>query len=122
MNFNNLETIEVLQNEFCYLVTSQYYLNSSFYVRMPKLMPLVGASINRNTIQFNNNIFVNDSSCKPSVSSSVTIQGFITIRRAPNCSLEHKKVGIEELVPNGTRVVCECLNGNWKNMSITDAY
>lgn len=122
MIVNALEDMAIMENEFCFTVEKQYWGNGSFTVTIPKLMPLMGGSIKTVTSNFNNNIFINDAACKPVTSNSMSTQGFITVPRSPNCSLEHKKSGIDELIPSGTRLVCSCMNKNYKNMTITDSY
>lgn len=117
MEIHNITDLKLNQNEYCYLTNTDYHSAGSFHVRVPKLMPLM---LSPSTKVFNKNIFVNDSACKPSVGNSVSTQTYITVKRSPNCSLAHKadKYGI---VYAGTKITCTCMNGNFKDLIITDS-
>lgn len=92
-----------------------------FRIRIPKWM--VNIDKEKQRIGFNNNIFVNDSSCKVTPSASVTTQNYITVPRTPNCDLTHVST-IDEfgnrIIPDNTSVICSCFYGKFP--FITDSY
>lgn len=118
INFQNISDVSLSQNEFCSLVGYQYYANTTFKLRIPKLMPSVTSPMND---PFNKNILVNASDCKPSVNNTLRVQNYITVQRSPQCSLAHKIVNIRNEVPDGLGITCLCMNGNYKDMAIVDS-
>ena len=118
INFKNVSDISLDQNEYCVLHGSQKYNNSSFRVRIPKLMTNVTSHMND---PFNRNIFVNAKDCKPSINTSLTVKDYITIKKSPQCSLSHNVINDYGDLPNNLGVICLCVNGNYRNMIITDS-
>lgn len=117
MNMPNLTDLQINQIEYCYMTSSQHYSSTSIQVRVPKLMPMLLPS---STKVFNKNILINDNSCRPHVRNSIKTQSYITVKRSPNCSLAHK-ADINGIVAAGTNVSCTCMNGNIKDMIVTDS-
>lgn len=118
LNFENVSNITLSQTEYCFLVGSQYYNNREFNVKIPKLMPSVTAP---RVEPFNRNILVNSKDCKPSVNNTLKVQNFISIPRSAQCSLYQKIQSVEnEVIPNGTGLICSCANGNYRDMKIID--
>ena len=117
MNTPSVTNLQINPIEYCYTTKSQHYTSSTFQVRIPKLMPLM---LPASTKIFNKNILINDKQCKPNIKNSVKTQSYITVKRSPNCSLEHK-ADASGMVPAGTAVSCTCMNGNIKDMILTDS-
>lgn len=117
MEIQNVTDFKLNQNEYCFTVSAQHYSSGTFNIRVPKLMPMLIPSARK---IFNKNILINDSACKPFVNNSVTTQNYITVRRSPNCSLAHK-ADIYGIVHANTGVTCTCMNGNIKDLILTDS-
>jgi len=118
MNIENVTELKLDQNENCFTTVRQHYNDTYYGIRVPKIMPMLLPTANK---VFNKNIIINDSACKPQISNSIRTQQHITIRRSANCSLAHKadKYGY---VSENTPVTCTCLNGNIKNLVLTDCF
>ena len=108
--------ITLNQNEYAFLVGDQLYYESYMKVRIPKLMPdLIGSGKE----VFNRKIFLNADKCMPVSNKEVQIQDYITVKRSNQCSLADRanKAGF---VPDGTRVICLCMNNDYRDMLIID--
>ena len=117
--FKNINDLTLDQNEYCILQGTQYYGNSSFNIKIPKLMTNVTSP---RTDPFNRNIFVNAKDCKPVVSSNLYVQNYITVKKSQQCSLQHKISNNDtKTIPSGTGVTCLCMNGNYRDMVIVDS-
>ncbi len=114
----NLKDLMFNQGEYAYLYEKQKYYAKNFKVRVPKLMPKVPK--NGSKVLFNKNIFINDAACKPNVFNSITTQGYITIPRSPNCSLQHKADKYGWIYPN-LQLTCNCMNNNIRDLNIIDS-
>lgn len=113
---NSLSPIQLEQNEYCIMTSSQYHNSSYIDVKLPKLMTDIQSA---RTAYFNKNIFINAKECKPSVSSTISLQDHLSIPRSQQCSLQSRadEYGI---VPQGTRLIARCMNGNIKDLRIID--
>lgn len=114
----NLKDLILNQGEYCYLYEKQKYYARNFKLRVPKFMPNVPQKGSRKN--FNKNIFINDAACKPNVSSSISTQGFVTVPRSPNCSLQHKADKYGWVYP-GLQLTCNCMNNNIRDLNIIDS-
>lgn len=115
---NNMSIVALEQNEYCVLRGSQYYNNSSFNIRIPKLMTNITKPM---TDPFNRNILVNANSCKPSVDNSLYVKDYIRVKRSNQCSLHSEVVDKNGNVPDGLGVICLCMSGDYRNMMIVDS-
>lgn len=77
----------------------------------PMLMPSMSYGNSASSASINTGkIFINDSSCKPAVPSSVSIQGYIQFTTEYNSSFAHIKDIINH-VPLMTKFRCKIANG-----------
>lgn len=118
INFKNISDISLEQNEYCVLRGVQKYNNSYFKVHIPKLMISTTSPMNDS---FNRNILVNAKDCKPSISTSLYVKDSINIKKSPQCTLSHKVINDFGDLPDNLGVICLCINGNYRNMTITDS-
>lgn len=110
LNLNN--------NEYCYLVTDQSFNSIRFKVKIPKIMPYISGTT-KTRESFNKNIFINDDKCKPTSSSSLTIQPYITIKKFSTLNLLPVSRG--GIVPHDTRLECMTYNkNNYEDIVIYD--
>lgn len=123
-NIESISELELQDTEYCYLVGNQKYSNSSFKVKVPRIMPNV---TKKGRDSFNKNILINATECKPSVSSSVYMYDYITVRRSAQCDLfgaatiyEHPTDDYPTIIRSGTKLRCLCTNGNYKELTIVD--
>jgi hypothetical protein len=117
MNFNAIEEYEI--NLFEYGINLEPTPNSSpiFKMHIYKLMPLVPRVLPRQiTVGINNNIFVNEPSCKPTASTTVITQNYITVPRFQNTNFSHKGL----IVPMGALFICCIMDRNIKDIYLTD--
>ena len=94
---------------------------SRFKIRIPKWM--VNIHKEKQKVSFNNNIFINDNSCKVAPSQYVSVQNYITVQRTPNCDLSHVAIRDETgniIIPDNTTIICACFYD--KYIYLTDAY
>lgn len=123
-NFQNVSDVSLNQNEYCVLVGSQYYNNSSFRVKIPKLMTNVTSPMND---PFNRNILVNAKDCKPFIDNSLNVKNYINVKRSSQCSLLNRIINYDNeshyygYLPDNLGVICLCMNGNYRDMIITDS-
>ena len=117
VNFKNISDISLNQNEYCILHGDHHYSNSILKIKIPKLMMNVTAPMRDH---FNRNILVNANDCKPTVDNTLYVKDYITVRRSSQCSLSYKIKDEHGTVPDGLGVICLCMNGNYRNMIITD--
>lgn len=113
---SNTSDITLNQNEYAFVVGKQHYTSRYIKVRIPKLMPDL---INKKREYFNRNIFVNDIWCRPNVNRKIELQDYITVKRSSQCSL----IDLADengYIPDGARVLCLCMNGNYRDMLIID--
>lgn len=118
VDVKNITDISLSYNETCFLVGWQYFNNSYFRLKIPKLMPSVTPS---RVEPFNRNILVNAPDCKPLIGNTISVQNFVTIKRSPQCSLFDRIANDNNEVPDGTGVTCLCLNNNYKDITIIDS-
>lgn len=116
-DFDAVSELNLKENEYCTIVGNQYYANSHFNIKIHKLMVDVTPISSES---FNKNIFINATSCKPNVSGSVGVKDYITVPRSAQCSLQDKIMNERDEVGDGTVIICQCLNGNYRNMKIID--
>lgn len=118
LDVNNTTNTALSKHEYGFLVGRHYYKSKTFSIKIPKLMPNVTGP---GTETFNRNIFVNAAACKPSVSSTIKVQNYITATRSRQCSLYEKIDNfIDMTVPNGLGVVCQSTNNNYKEITVID--
>ena len=123
-NIANVSDLGLESIEYCYLVGNQKYSNRSFMVKLPRIMPNISK---KGRDSFNKNILVNASECKPSVSSSLYMSDYITVKRSSQCSLfdvatiyERPTDELPTIIRTGTKLKCICTNGDYKNLTIID--
>lgn len=124
MSIENVSELELQNTEYCYLVGNQKYTNSSFMVKVPRIMPNISK---KGRDSFNKNILVNATDCKPSVVSSIYMYDYITVKRSPQCSLqgvatiyERPRDEYPTIIRSGTKLKCLCTNGDYKSLTIVD--
>ena len=106
-------------NEYCYTVSPQSYTNESFKIRIPKYMSLMSSNSDTCRIYFNKNIFINDKNCIPEPEGFIKCQNYLTVKRAPTCTL-YSKADFNGIIPSNTAVKCTSMNNNIKDLYITD--
>lgn len=111
-----ISSVELNQNEYCFMHGRHYYNSSNIQTVIPKLMTDIPAQTSE---YFNRNIFVNASECKPVSDSKVFFQHYITVPRSQQCSLADK-ADKNGYVADGTKVICLCMNNNIKDLRIID--
>ena len=103
--------------EYCYLYEDQAYDNKTFKIKIPKIMSRL---IPEKDTSYNKNIFINAGSCKPAP-KTVKLQSYITVPKLDRCSLEPIATSDDNpVVKENTCVLCLCMNGNIKDMTIVD--
>lgn len=124
MSIENISELELQDTEYCYLVGNQKYSKTSFTVKVPRIMPSISKK-GRET--FNKNILINSNDCKPSVSSSIYMYDYITVKRSAQCNLldvatiyERPKDPYPTIIRSGTKLKCLCTNGDYKTLTIVD--
>ena len=70
---------------------------------------------------FNRNILVNANDCKPLIENSLKVKDYISVKRSSQCSLGYNIIDEKGNVPEGLGVICLCVNGNYRNMIVTDS-
>lgn len=88
----------------------------TFAVYLPKLMPMIEFSDTRERSKapINKSIFVNEESTRPDLSSTVTVQNFITAILYPNRTTDHssnRDVKNKRIGP-GNRMILNFFDGN----------
>lgn len=119
MMITGLQELEINPLEYCFTVSRQHVNSSSFMVRIPKLMPNVAPSDKSTRTGFNNNILINAQDCMPKASSSVTMQGFYTVKRFRNVSLCHHG-DITGHMSSGQKLIATVMDKNIRDIYITD--
>jgi len=116
--FNGLESLGVKSDEYCFLLEESNQYNKSFKVNIPKFMPMfsIDDTPKTNNIIFDNNIFLNDETCKPIVNKSIVTQNYISLERFRNTNFRFHPSKIHKK----TRFICKIVNMNLRNMGITD--
>lgn len=117
MKETSIPNIAIQQVEYGILVEPTHYSSKTFKIKLPKLMPIL---IAEQKIIYNRNVIINDTACKPTVGNSVKAQTYITVKRSTSCNLRDK-ANIAGIVPEGTTLTLTCMNGNIKDMIITDS-
>lgn len=79
--FNRLEKHSVGESEYGFLTEPTHHTAPVFKLHLPTLMSFPMGGPSQGSATFNNKIFANDDSCKPSVSQSLTTQNFLTVPR-----------------------------------------
>lgn len=117
---NALENYSINPFEYAHLIEDTDVNATSFKVYIPKLMALFpkkpAANING---LFNNNIFVNDSDCRPTTSQRVITQNFVTLMKYTERNFHH--VSVDGIIPAGTRMIIHIMDENIRDMRIHDA-
>ena len=118
-DLKSISDLTLSENEYCYTVKDKPYTSQTFEIRIPKFMPLMTGLANSCKLYFDRNIFLNDSDCMPMPDNYILNQNYLTINRAPTCTL-FSKSNDDGIIYKNTRVKCTCLNGDIKNLVITD--
>jgi len=115
---NSLENLGVRSDEYCFLLEESDQYNKSFKVNIPKFMPMFSIDETPKTSNnvFDNNIFINDTSCKPIANNAIITQNYISLERFRNTNFRFHPSKIQKK----TRFICKIVNGNLRNMGITD--
>jgi hypothetical protein len=120
MNFEALEEYDINQFEYCFNLSDNGYWVDYFLINIPKLMPLIPRAKPATTnIVIDNNIFVNASDCKPTTSSTITTQNYLTLPRFWNTDFRHKK-DANDNIPEGERFLCCIVDKNIRDIHLTD--
>jgi len=114
----SLENLGVKADEYCFLLEESDQYNKSFKVNIPKFMPMfsIDEIPKSNNIVFDTNIFSNDDSCKPIVNKSILTQNYVSLERFRNTNFRFHPSNIHKK----TRFICKIVDGNLRNMGITD--
>lgn len=115
---NALSEIKLSSLEYAFLVEDTIYTSDTFKMWLPKLMPLIprGAPRKSNTA-IDNNIFIND--VKPQTSSSISTMNYLVIPRFKSADFTNKKNGSDN-IPKDSKFIIAIMNGNIKDMYVTD--
>lgn len=89
-----------------------------FNVYVPKVLPLVSfEKPKQETVALNKSCFINDETCKPSVSSTVTIRNYIEMYLSSNSKISTKSLA-DLPVKHGTELKIEIQNKNVDKMFV----
>lgn len=89
-----------------------------FNVYVPKVLPLVSFSKPKNeVVALNKSCFINDQSCKPSVSSTVSIKNYIEMYLSSNSKLSLSSLA-ESPIKHGSELKIEIQNKNVDKMFV----
>lgn len=116
-NPNNVFKWQVSDNEKGIIVEIPYVSssNNSFKLYMPTIMPLIQQGKPTQIISsLNKSCFINDSSCKPSVASTIKTQNYINVNVFPNRKFENTHF------LNGAEVMVEIFNNDVHNMKVSN--
>lgn len=114
VNIENISDINLSPIEYCYISGDQDVTSKTFKVRVPKIMTSLLDPLDS---IINKNIFINAKECKPSV-NHIKLQTYITVPKSNNCSFT--EISKDNKVKNGTRILCNCMNSNIKDITIID--
>jgi hypothetical protein len=122
MNFNALTDYDINQLEYCFLCEKTKHTSSAFPIFIPKLMPLIGIGKPKKTnITINNNIFANCNECKLTTEKNIPTQNYLTLKRFGNANLERLQENSRTgLIPEGTKFICCIMDGNIRDIYLTD--
>ena len=115
----SITDLQLNENEYCYTVASGHYTDNSFKIRITKYMSLLSGNADICRNYFNKNIFINDKDCIPTPNNFVKCQNYLTVNRAPTCTL-YGKIDSNGILPANTAIKCVCMNNNIKDLYITD--
>lgn len=89
-----------------------------FNVYVPKVLPLVSFEKPKTeTVALNKSCFINDASCKPSVSSTITLKNYIEMYLSSNSKLSTSSLA-ESPIKHGTELKIEIQNKNVDKMFV----
>lgn len=117
INIDIFKELSLFEHEYVFLVKTIGSGSSSFPVTIPKLMPFISLGEKESNVTFDSNIFVNDPSCKPSVSKQFVEKGSVNVKVYPNVSFEHLE-GPEGILQKGTKLRLMFMNHNVRDFSI----
>lgn len=120
MGYKAAEDNVVQDSEYGYLTTNQSKGSSSFYLRIPKLMPWVmGGKPKTTPVSINKGIIINDGACKPTVSSKATQQNYILVPRFSNTDYEYK-ADIHGIIHSGAKFLVNFVESNILDYHVSD--
>lgn len=117
INIDIFNELSLFEHEYVFLIKDVNGGSSSFPIKIPKLMPFISLGEKESNVNFDNNIFVNDSSCKPSVSKQFVEKGFVNAKVYPNVSFEHLE-NKDGIIRKGTKLRLMFMNHNVRDFSI----
>lgn len=117
---NGLEEYELNMFEYAHLCEPSHANNSTYKVYIPKVMATFpfGSPQQQRWI-FNNNVFVNDDNCKPSVGKEVTTQNYVTTGRLFDRNFWHR-ADRNGIMGKGTKFILQIMDGNIRDRRIAD--
>ena len=120
---SNLVSYTIHQKEYCYNVNKPPIYPDSMQVHIPALMTNIPMGLPKvgPPIALVPTIFANDSSCRPTPSSTVQTQNYVTITRWVNNTpfFPSKDDGVGLLV-RYSRFIVDIMNGDIRNMHISN--
>lgn len=117
-----IKEYDVDQFEYAFLVTGANVNDWWFNMYIPTLMPNIPkAPAKKRCVNFNPNIFVNASDCRPSCNGHIDIMNYIPVRRFHNtsfwyCSDKYGNVG------SGQKFIVCIMGKNPRDVFLTDHY
>lgn len=115
---NGLLDFNLNEEENGVLVEGTRYSAESFKMYIPRLMPNISRSNKSTRVSFDRNIFLNGSDCKPNVNSSVTTQGYISIKKYRTISLIY--IATNGIIAAGTKFKLKVMGKNVDQIFISD--
>ena len=103
--------------EYGFLTVKTKHSSGSFKLHVPKLMTFARSAPKTETKVFNNNIFVNDTKCKPASDKKIVTQNFLTVKRFFDCDFKNGVDKFDNLA-EGRRFVLQLMNRNIKDMYV----
>jgi hypothetical protein len=119
MIINCLEEYDIEPFEYAFLCENTHHASGSFKFHIPKVMTFGRGKPKKVNNIFNNNIFVNDSSCKPVTSNSITTQNYVTVKRHFHTDFSYR-ADVNGIVHEGTRFIIQVMHGNIKDLYVRD--
>lgn len=114
-----LEELDVEPFEYVFLSEDTLHTSSTFNFHFPKVMPQGGGKPKVTPTSFNSNIFINDPSCKPKVSGTISTQNFVNIKRHFHTDFSFR-ARPDGIIPAGTRFIIQVMHGNIRDLYVRD--
>lgn len=119
MIINCLEEYDIEPFEYAFLCVKTPHTSATFKLHIPKVMTFGRGKPKKVNNVFNNNIFVNDNSCKPATSNSITTQNYVTVKRHFHTDFSYR-ADPAGFLHEGTRFIVQVMHGNIKDLYARD--